>query len=32
LAVLDPANTAACCPPLSAQPLSQAQAEQVARF
>ena len=30
LTVLDPANTAACCPPLSVQPLSQAQAEQVA--
>jgi ArsR family transcriptional regulator, arsenate/arsenite/antimonite-responsive transcriptional repressor len=30
LVVLDPAGTAACCPPLSAQPLSQAQAEQVA--
>ncbi len=25
-----PAGTAACCPPLSAEPLSQAQAEQVA--
>jgi ArsR family transcriptional regulator, arsenate/arsenite/antimonite-responsive transcriptional repressor len=25
-----PADTAACCPPLSVQPLSQAQAEQVA--
>jgi ArsR family transcriptional regulator len=30
LPVLDPAGTAACCPPLSAEPLSQAQAEQVA--
>jgi ArsR family transcriptional regulator len=30
LVVLDPAETAACCPPLSAQPLSKAQAEQVA--
>jgi len=30
LMVLDPAGTAACCPPLSVQPLSQAQAEQVA--
>jgi len=30
LTVLEPAGTAACCPPLSAQPLSQAQAEQVA--
>jgi len=30
LVVLDPAGTAACCPPLSAEPLSQAQAEQVA--
>jgi ArsR family transcriptional regulator, arsenate/arsenite/antimonite-responsive transcriptional repressor len=29
LVVLDPADTAACCPPLSAQPLSQAQAEQI---
>jgi len=28
--LLDPAGTAACCPPLSAEPLSQAQAEQVA--
>ena len=28
--VLTPAETAACCPPLSAEPLSQAQAEQVA--
>ncbi len=30
LAVLDPVGLAACCPPLSAEPLSQAQAEQVA--
>ena len=30
LVVLDPAGTAACCPPLAAEPLSQAQAEQVA--
>jgi ArsR family transcriptional regulator len=30
LPLLDPAGTAACCPPLSAEPLSQAQAEQVA--
>src|SRR5579863_6748005 len=30
LVVLAPADPAACCPPLSAQPLSQAQAEQVA--
>jgi ArsR family transcriptional regulator, arsenate/arsenite/antimonite-responsive transcriptional repressor len=30
LVVLDPVGTAACCPPLTAQPLSQAQAEQVA--
>jgi ArsR family transcriptional regulator len=30
LAVLTPADTVACCPPLSAQPLSQAQAEQIA--
>jgi ArsR family transcriptional regulator len=30
LIVLDPVGTAACCPPLSAQPLSQAQADQVA--
>jgi ArsR family transcriptional regulator, arsenate/arsenite/antimonite-responsive transcriptional repressor len=30
LTVLDPAGLAACCPPLSAEPLSQAQAEQVA--
>ncbi len=28
--VLDPAGLAGCCPPLSAEPLSQAQAEQVA--
>ena len=30
LTVLDPASTAACCPPLSAEPLSQVNAEQVA--
>src|SRR5438552_487928 len=30
LTVLAPAETAACCPPLSAEPLSQAQAEQIA--
>ena len=30
LPVLAPADTAACCPPLSARPLSQAQAEQAA--
>jgi ArsR family transcriptional regulator len=30
LAVLTPADTAACCSPLSAQPLSMEQAEQVA--
>ena len=30
LIVLSPADIAACCPPLSAEPLSQAQAEQVA--
>ncbi len=30
LLVLDPAGAVACCPPLSAQPLSRAQAEQVA--
>ena len=30
LIVLDPVGTAACCPPLAAQPLSQAQAEQIA--
>jgi ArsR family transcriptional regulator len=29
LVVLDPADTVACCPPLSVRPLSQAQAEQV---
>jgi ArsR family transcriptional regulator, arsenate/arsenite/antimonite-responsive transcriptional repressor len=29
LVVLDPADTVACCPPLSVQPLSQAQAERV---
>jgi ArsR family transcriptional regulator len=28
--VLDPVGMAACCPPLAAQPLSQAQAEQIA--
>jgi ArsR family transcriptional regulator len=28
--LLDPAGTTACCPPLSAEPLSQAQAERVA--
>ncbi len=28
--VLSPADPAACCPPLSAQPLSRAQAEQIA--
>ena len=28
--VLDPVGTAACCPPLTAQPLSQAEAEQIA--
>jgi ArsR family transcriptional regulator len=28
--VLDPADAAACCPPLSAQPLTAAQAEQIA--
>jgi ArsR family transcriptional regulator, arsenate/arsenite/antimonite-responsive transcriptional repressor len=28
--VLDPAGTATCCPPLSARPLSEEQAEQVA--
>jgi ArsR family transcriptional regulator len=28
--LLTPADTAACCPPLSAEPLSQAQAEQIA--
>jgi ArsR family transcriptional regulator len=30
LVLLTPADTAACCPPLSAEPLSQAQAEQIA--
>ena len=30
LPLLDLTGTAACCPPLSAEPLSQAQAEQVA--
>jgi ArsR family transcriptional regulator, arsenate/arsenite/antimonite-responsive transcriptional repressor len=30
LSLLDPADLAACCPPLSAEPLSKAQAEQVA--
>ena len=30
LIVLDPVGAAACCPPLAAQPLSQAQAEQIA--
>ena len=30
LLVLNPAEMAACCPPLSAEPLSSAQAEQVA--
>jgi ArsR family transcriptional regulator, arsenate/arsenite/antimonite-responsive transcriptional repressor len=30
LAVLSPAGPAACCPPLSAEPLSRAQAEQIA--
>ena len=30
LIVLDPADTVACCPPLTAQPLSQAQADQIA--
>jgi len=29
LILLNPADSAACCPPLSAEPLSQAQAEQV---
>jgi ArsR family transcriptional regulator len=28
--MLDPAHTAACCPPLTAQPLSPDQAEQIA--
>ena len=30
LIVLDPADAAACCPPLTAQPLSQAEADQIA--
>jgi ArsR family transcriptional regulator, arsenate/arsenite/antimonite-responsive transcriptional repressor len=30
LVVLDPVDPAACCPPLSVQPLSRAQAEQIA--
>src|SRR5258708_14176265 len=30
LVVLSPADPAACCPPLSAEPLSRAQAEQIA--
>jgi len=30
LIVLDPADTVACCPPLTARPLSQAQADQIA--
>jgi ArsR family transcriptional regulator len=30
LIVLDPVSTAACCPPLSAQPLSEHQADQIA--
>jgi ArsR family transcriptional regulator, arsenate/arsenite/antimonite-responsive transcriptional repressor len=30
LTVLDPASTVACCPPLTAQPLSQAQADLIA--
>jgi len=30
LIVLDPPGAVACCPPLTAQPLSQAQAEQIA--
>ena len=30
LIMLDPVGTAACCPPLSAQPMSQAQADQIA--
>jgi ArsR family transcriptional regulator, arsenate/arsenite/antimonite-responsive transcriptional repressor len=29
LTLLDPVETAACCPPLTAQPLSQAEAEQI---
>jgi len=30
LLVMNPADTAACCPPISQEPLSRAQAEQVA--
>ena len=30
LVVLDPADTVACCPPLTSRPLSQAQADQIA--
>jgi ArsR family transcriptional regulator len=30
LTVLDPADAAACCPPLSTQPLTASQAEQIA--
>jgi ArsR family transcriptional regulator len=30
LAVLSPADTVACCPPLSSEPLSREQAEQIA--
>ena len=30
LIVLDPADIVACCPPLTAQPLSQSQADQIA--
>jgi ArsR family transcriptional regulator, arsenate/arsenite/antimonite-responsive transcriptional repressor len=30
LMLLDPVGTAGCCPPLTAQPLSQAEAEQIA--
>ena len=30
LIALEPADVAACCPPLSAQPMSRAQAEQIA--
>jgi ArsR family transcriptional regulator, arsenate/arsenite/antimonite-responsive transcriptional repressor len=30
LIALDPVGAAACCPPLTAQPLSQAQADQIA--
>jgi len=30
LNLLDPADTVGCCPPLTAQPLSQAQADQIA--